>query len=421
MNMRVLLGIRDVRLLLVGQGLSWVGDAFNPIALSVAVVLSGGGAAELGVILASGVVARLLCTLVGGVWADRVTPHRIMVLADLTRAASVGGLALAFAALGDPPVALLAALAAVTSGAGAFFYPAFVSLRPLIVPVEGLQTANGAISFLQSSAQVAGPAIAGLVVAQLGPVPGFAVNALTFAWSAVCVAGLGARAERLAPRAGMFRAAREGLAEIRARDWLWTSLVSAAMFHVATGVFIVLVEVTAVRDLGGAHALGLITAALGVGGLLGGVVALRLQPRRMLLWAFAALGLFALYPLAFAWPGGLVAVMVSAVVAQAGLLYFDVGWQTAIQQGVPHDRLARVVSWDVLISFVALPVGNVLSGPMSARFATSDLMTGIAAWMLLAGCWPLLVRGVRGFTRGGGAAATPGRGGDQPSAAIAAS
>lgn len=194
-----------------------------------------------------------------------------MVIADLTRAASVGGLAVAFAAFGSPPVALLAALAAVTSGAGAFFYPAFVSLRPLIVPVEGLQTANGAISFLQSSAQVAGPVIAGLVVAQLGPVPGFAVNALTFAWSAVCVAGLRARAERLAPRAGMLTEVREGLAEIRARDWLWTSLVSAAMFHVATGIFIVLVELTAVRDLGGAHALGLITAALGVGGLLGGV------------------------------------------------------------------------------------------------------------------------------------------------------
>ena len=92
-----------------------------------------------------------------------------------------------------------------------------------------------------------------------------------------------------------------------------------------------------------------------------------------------------------------------------------------IQQGVPHDRLARVVSWDVLISFVALPVGNVLSGPLSARFATADLMTGIATWMLLAGCWPLLVRGVRGFTRGSGAPATTGEGGGQSSAAIAAS
>ena len=271
MTARDLLRLRDVRLLLAGQGLSWVGDAFNPIALSVAVVLSGGGAAELGIVLASAVVARLLCTLVGGVWADRITPHRIMVVADLTRAASVAGMALAFAA-GDPSVALLAGLAAVTAGAGAFFYPAFVSLRPLVVPTAALQTANGAISFLQSSAQVAGPVLAGLVVARFGPVAGFTVNALTFVWSALCVARLRARADHVAARSGMLSEIREGLAEIRSRDWLWTSLLSAAMFHVASGVFIVLVEVTAVRDLGGAHALGLITAALGVGGLVGGLV-----------------------------------------------------------------------------------------------------------------------------------------------------
>lgn len=422
MTIRDLVGIRDVRLLLVGQGLSWVGDTFNPIALSVAVVLSGGGAGELGVILASGVVARLLCTLVAGVWADRVTPHRIMVVADLVRAASVGGTAVAFATLGDPPVAVLAGLAAVTSGAGAFFFPAFVSLRPLIVPGEGLQSANAVISFLQSSAQMAGPVLAGAVVAAFGSVPGFTVNALTFAWSAVCVARLSARSVPGGSRRSMLTEVREGLAEIRSRDWLWSGLVSAAMFHVAGGAFVVLVEVTVVRDLGGAHALGLVTASLGVGGLVGGLVAMRVQPRRMLLWAFASLALFPLFPVAFAWPGGLWAVMALGLVAQGGLLYFDVGWQTAVQQGVPHDRLARVVSWDVLISFVALPVGNVLAGPLSERFATADLMAGIGAWMLLAGCWPLLVRSVRGLTRGGGASSdTPGLEVAQPSAAIAAS
>ncbi len=424
MTSRDLMGIRDVRLLLVGQGLSWVGDAFNPIALSVAVVLSGGGAGELGIILAGGVVARLLCSLVGGVWADRVPPHRIMVVADLVRAASVGATAVAFATMGDPPVALLAGLAAVTAGAGAFFFPAFVSLRPLIVPAERLQTANAAISFLQSSAQMAGPVLAGVVVAGFGPVPGFTVNALTFAWSALCVARLRARSGRVATRSSLLTEVREGLAEIRGRDWLWTSLLSAAMFHVAGGAFIVLVEVTAVRELGGAHALGLVTASLGLGGLVGGLVAMRLQPRRMLLWAFVSLGLFPLFPLAFAWPGGLWAVMALALVAQAGLLYFDVGWQTAVQQGVPHERLARVASWDVLISFVALPVGNVLAGPLSERFTTADLMTGIAVWMLVAGCWPLLVGSVRGFVRGGGspaAAATTDGGSAQASAAIAAS
>jgi MFS family permease len=428
MTISQLLSVRDFRLLVTGQGLSWVGDAFNPIALSVAVILTGGGAGELGLILASGVVARLLCTLLGGVWADRITPHRIMVAADVVRACSVGGMAVAFAA-GDPPIALLAVLAAVTSGAGAFFYPAFVAIRPLIVPAAGLQSSNAATSFLQSSAQVAGPVLAGVLVAQFGSVPGFAVNALTFVWSAVCVARLRARADHVPERTGLLAEVRDGLGEIRGRDWLWTGLTSAAMFHIAGGAFIVLVEVTAVRDLGGAQALGLITTALGVGGILGGLVGLHVQPRRMLLWAFLALGLFPLFPLSFAGPGGatgLVTILAMAAVAQGGLLYFDVGWQTALQQGVPRDRLARVVSWDILISFIALPVGNVLAGPLSERFETQDLMVGIAAWMLVAGCWPLLVRGVRGFTRGGGApsvAAGEGRSetASQPSAAIAAS
>ena len=415
---RQLLRVHDFRLLVTGQGLSWVGDAFNPIALSVAVVLSGGGAAELGAILAAGVVARLACSLFGGVWADRVTPHRIMVLADVVRALSVGATAAAFA-MGNPPVALLAALAAVTSGAGAFFYPAFVAVRPLIVPAEGLQSSNAVISFLQSAAQIAGPVLAGLVVAQFGPVPGFAVNAVTFVWSAVCVARIRARAERPSQRRSMLTEIGEGLGEIRSRNWLWTGLTSAAMFHVAGGVFIVLAEVTAVRDLGGAHALGLITAALGVGGIVGGLVGMRLQPRRMLLWAFVALGLFPLLPLAFAVSSSLAPILVLAVVAQAGLLFFDVGWQTALQEGVPRDRLARVASWDILISFVALPVGNVLAGPLSARIDTDSLMVVIAAWMLLAGCWPAAVRGVRSFTRRGGARSVrAGDGEDQPSAAV---
>lgn len=428
MTIRELLSVRDFRLLITGQGLSWVGDTFNPIALSVAVVISGGGAGELGVILATGVVARLLCTLVGGVWADRTTPHLLMVAADVVRALSVAGIAVAFATLGDPPVVLLAGLAAVTSGAGAFFHPAFAAIRPLIVPSAGLQSSNAAISFLQSSAQVAGPVLAGVVVAGFGSVPGFAVNAVTFAWSAVCVSRLRARPHRVPQRGGLLAEVAEGLGEIRTRDWLWTGLVSAAMFHVAGGAFIVLVEVTAVRDLGGAHALGLITTALGVGGIVGGLVGLRLQPRRMLLWAFVALGLFPLFPFSFAWGGGLFAILAMAAIAQAGLLYFDVGWQTALQQGVPHDRLARVVSWDILISFIALPLGNVLAGPLSELLATRDLMVGIAVWMLVAGCWPALVRGVRGFARDGGApSAATGEGGTdgsgevQPSAAIAAS
>lgn len=398
MSVRSVLEIRDFRLLLLGQGLSWVGDAFNPIALSVAVVLGGGGARELGVILASAIVARLVCTLLGGVWADRLTPHVIMVVTDLVRFATASGMAVSFA-VGDPPLALLAALSAVSAGSGAFFFPAFVSLRPLVVPSVLRQGANATISTFQSGAQIGGPVLAGFVVAQLGPVWGFAINAATFLWSAACAARVSARAERGGGRSSMWSEVRDGFGEIRSRDWLWTGLTSAGMFHISSGVLIVLIELVAIRDLGGARALGLITAAQGVGGLLGGLIALRVQPRRILLAGFLALATMGLLPLGFAWPGTLPGILVLALVAQAGLMFFDVGWQTALQEGVPHDRLARVVSWDILISFVAMPIGSLLAGPLSERFATDTIMVSIAAWMLVAGCWPVLVRGTRSFTR----------------------
>ena len=89
-------GTRDFRLLVGGQGLSWLGDAFQPIALSFAVIASGGSATDLGLVLACGVVARLACTLVGGVWADRLQPQTIMVAADLIRAGAAGALALVY-------------------------------------------------------------------------------------------------------------------------------------------------------------------------------------------------------------------------------------------------------------------------------------------------------------------------------------
>lgn len=398
MTTRDVLRIRDFRLLVTGLGLSWLGDAFSPIALSVAIVLSGGGAPELGVILASAVVARLVCSLAGGVWADRVTPHRIMVATDLVRTSTAGGMALAFA-LGDPPIVLLAALSAVTAGAGAFFYPAFISIRPLVVPHALRQSGNAAVSFLQSAAQVAGPVLAGVVVAQTGSVAGFAINCATFLWSAACVSRVRARAEVRSERGSFVAESREGLVEIKRHGWLVSGLAAAGLMHIAFGAFIVLMEITAVRELGGAQALGAISAAGGIGGLLGGLVAMRYQPRRLLLAAFVALALFPLLPLAFAWPGTLVAILLASVLGYGGLMFFSVGWDTSMQDRIPHDRLARVASWDILISFIALPVGHLLAGPLDAAFDTRVVMVGIAAWMLVAGCWPVLVTAVRSLTR----------------------
>jgi MFS family permease len=392
------------RLLAAGQGLSWFGDAFGPIALTVAVVAGGGSASELGIVLAVTMGSRLACTLVGGVWADRVAPQRIMVASDLVRALATAGVA-GYFATGQDNLAALCALAGVTGGAAAFFGPAFVSLRPLLVPPERRHGANATLNILQNTTMIAGPAAAGVFVAWAGAPWAFVVNAATFLVSAVTVALIRVHAPRAA-RTGMLAELREGWREVVQRSWLLTGLLAATAYHAAFGAVTVLADVIAVRHLGGPTALGWISAAAGAGGLLGGLVALRWQPRRPLLVGWPCVALMALYAASYAWPGRLAAVVVAGAVGFGGLMYFSVCWDTALQDGVPHRVLARVASWDILTSFIAIPAGNAAAGPLSHHVGTTPLILAAAAVMAVASLAPVIVRASRDLQRAGGEGAS---------------
>jgi MFS family permease len=391
------------RLLAVGQGLSWFGDAFAPIALAVAVLAGGGSASELGLVLAATMAARLAGTLVGGVWADRLSPGRIMVASDLVRALSTLATA-GYFATGQDSVPLLCGLAAVTGGAAAFFGPAFVSLRPLLVAVDRRHAANATLNILQNSAFILGPAAAGVFVAWAGAPWAFVVNAASFLVSAGTVAAIRVDAPR-APRVGMLAELREGWHEVSSRSWLLAGLLSATAYHAAFGAVTVLVDVIAVRDLGGPTALGWISAASGAGGLVGGLVALRMPPSRPLFVGWPCVALMSLFAAAFAWPGHLGVVIGAAVVAFGGLMYFSVCWDTALQDGVPHSVLARVSSWDILTSFVAIPAGNALAGPLAHTYGTGRVILVAAVVMALASLAPMFVRGSRELRRTTSAAA----------------
>lgn len=388
------------RLLAVGQGLSWFGDAFAPIALAVAVLAGGGSASELGLVLAATMAARLAGTLVGGVWADRVAPGRIMVASDIVRALSTLAIA-GYFATGQDSVPLLCGLAAVTGGAAAFFGPAFVSLRPLLVSVHRRHAANATLNILQNSAFILGPAAAGVFVAWAGAPWAFVVNAASFLVSAGTVAAIRVDAPR-APRVGMLAELREGWREVTSRSWLLAGLLAATAYHAAFGAVTVLVDVIAVRDLGGPTALGWISAASGAGGLVGGLLALRMPPRRPLFVGWPCVALMSLFAAAFAWPGHLAVVIGAAVVAFGGLMYFSVCWDTALQDGVPHSVLARVSSWDILTSFVAIPAGNALAGPLAHAYGTGRVILVAAVVMALASFAPMLVRGSRELRRATG-------------------
>ncbi|KUL24970.1 MFS transporter [Actinoplanes awajinensis] len=388
---------RDFRLLATGQTLSWLGSGFQTVALAVAVVTHGGGANDLGLVMASSVLTMLAGALFGGVWADRLQPRLVMVVSDLVRLLATAGIAVMFAG-GGYHLPLLCALTVVSAGAGAFFTPAMSALKPLLVPAAHLQKANATLSMLQTGCGIVGPALGGLTVAAFGAPAGFAVDAVSFLLSGVAAAFLRVRAER-GPRESMYRELAAGWQEIRSRDWLIGGLFGATVYHVANGMILVLVLVTAVERLGGAHALGWISAAEGLGGLLGSALALRFQPRYLLRAGWLTLLLMPLWALAYVWPGTLTAVLLGAVVGYGGLMFFAVAWETAIQDRVPQAMLGRVSSWDYLTSFLAMPIGNALAGPLEARFGLDAVLVACAVVLFVSSASQLLIPGSRNLTR----------------------
>ncbi|HET7660863.1 MAG TPA: MFS transporter [Oryzihumus sp.] len=382
------------RLLAAGQGLSWLGDALVTVALAVAIVQRGGTASDLGVVIGTGMATRMALMLLGGVWADRLRPQRLMVLCDVVRAATQLLLAVELAK-GHPSTAALCALYVVTGAAGAFFRPSLASLQPLVVPEADRHAANAVMGLLQSGANIAGPALAGILVATAGAPVAFIANAATYVVSAVTVALVRVEATRAARRP-LWHELVAGWSEVRSRDWYWKNLLGHSVWNTAWGVLAVLGPVVAIDRLGGATAVGVIGSSIGVGGVIGGFVAMAVRPRRPLLAANAGLALTGLFAAAYAWPAHhLWAVVASAVAAMLGLAFLNACWETVVQDQVPHGVLARVSSWDELTSFVGIPAGNAVAGPLAAAFGLGHTLAATAVVFVVSSFAPLLSGSVR--------------------------
>lgn len=190
------LGERQFRLLFVGQSVSLLGDGIVGVALAFAVLGLTGSPSDLGFVLAARAASTVVFVLVGGVIADRLSRRAVMVTADLARVASQG-LTAALLLADRAEVWQLAALQVVSEAATAAFYP---GLAPATVSPARLQQANALRGLAGSAGEIAGPAIAGALVATVGAGWALAADAATFAFSALALALL-----RVAPgqRAGV--------------------------------------------------------------------------------------------------------------------------------------------------------------------------------------------------------------------------
>ena len=358
----------------------------------------GGTAADIGYVTAVQTVTRLVFVLVGGVWADRLRRHLVMLGSDVVRAAVQAGLAVLLIS-GHCLVWELGLGACVFGAAQAFFGPACAGLVPQTVPAEHLRQGNALIGLAASFLEVAGPATAGLLVAAFGPGLVFAVDSATYVVSAVSLSLLRLSRQSM-PERGSFRAdLAAGWREIALRRWYWLSLIAHALWNFAIPAYLVLGPVIAARMLGGASAWGVIAAAWAAGEAAGGIVALRARPGRPLVAANLALVLTALPLLALAWPLATWSIGVAAAVSGGGLAFLSVTWATTTQQLIPGQVLSRVVSYDWLISLLAMPAGFAIVGPLAAEFGDPLVLVWASVLLAVPALMIALLPAVRGVRR----------------------
>lgn len=350
--------------------------------------------------------------LFGGVAADRLPRRGVLLCSDAGRAVVVLGIAL----LGWMHLLQfwhLVALVIFFSVVDAFFGPAYTSVFPQLVVREQLSSANALTSVSQQIGKVAGPVMAGGLIAVSGPASAFAFDAFTFLVSALCLAALQVPSyantvkEPDAPPTrsgltGIVADMREGIGYMRGHAWLWVSTVAIALASPAYfGPWVVALP-RLVHDVYGAgpSLFGVLVTAKGVGAIATTLLVGQLsRPRARGLMAYAALvganvGLLVMgLPLARA--GQPIVPVVACCAFGSGLAIFNLIWTTIVQELVPLSRLGRITGVDYFGATALQPVGYAVAGVLADHAGPAwAIGLGGASGALIAGA-PLLVPAIR--------------------------
>lgn len=396
-----LFALRDFRFFWGAYAATGTADFFTYVALAwVTLDLTHSGA-WVAAVVAVETIFRTAILMVGGAVVDRASPRSVMLRASVGRTLLTAIIAaLVLARLITPwmlfPAAVLLGLI------GGMFMPARGSAMPAVVGDPSfLEVGNGALQVTQQVAGLAGPVLAGAVVAWRGSGAAFAIDAFAYGLAAVCVALMhtgrpvpAAEAER-AERKHLFADIVEGLRTV------WNDvplravlIILAAINFCSAGPLDVGLPVLARFEWGSAAYLGLVLSAFGVGAAAGALV-VGVLPRRPPLVVvvvgicfWLALGLAGL-GLVGAWP----AVAVGAVTG-LGVGFVNVIGISWIQRRAPAGKLGRVMGLMTMSAMALTPVSIILAGPL-VTFSPAVLFVSAGVLLVLVGLGSLASRELR--------------------------
>jgi len=377
-----------------------VGGVMANVALAFAVLEVSNSATALGTVLAAHSIPMVVFLLAGGVIADRF--GRTLIIQVSNVASGICQLAIAGLVIsGEAEVWQLVVLCAIQGTVMSVSFPAMASVLPQMVPREQLKQANLLVSVQRNALTVIGPAVAGLLVVTVGAGWALAVDGVTYLLAAVLL--LKVRIPPPAPRADRPSAVaelREGWAYFRRTEWLWVVVLAFGLLNmIQAGALHTLGPVLAKNSDLGEGGWGLILSAEALGFLVCSFALMKLPLRRPLRTGMIAVSLLGLPMLVLGFEPVLAAAMVGAFLGGVGMEVFGLGWNLAMQEHVPDQMLSRAYSYDALGSFIAIPMGQLLFGPLGTVFGIQDVMLVSGVAYIAIAFLTLLSRSVRDLPR----------------------
>ena len=380
---------------------SLFGDRVNQVVLALFIYGQTGSKIATGLVFFAATVPNLLLGSLAGTFVDRTNQKRILVISDFLRAAIV--FLLPVAAFTN--ILLVYPIVFLITSVSIFFRPAREAVIPRIVPADQLMFANSATWMAETLADIIGYGLAGLLVLALGTnfALAFWFDAATYVVSGFLISTIAIpvviRSASAAERTfrGDFM---EGWRFLRDDVVLFANTLQAIAGQAAIGVLLPLSAIYAAKviqgSLPGTTTFAFLEGAIGVGNLIGGIVmgiiGLRIAKGRMVIFGYAVTGAcIALYSRTDILPVAL-GLMVGMGIAN---LIFVIPSQTLFQQRVPRELMARVVSIRFSLVLGTMTLATAASGLLASIFGVADVIGAFGVLACLAGLAGLLVPAVR--------------------------
>jgi len=356
---------------------NWAGSMMATVALAFAVLDVSDDPAALGQVLAAHTIPMVVLLLWGGVLADRFPRIVVMQVCNIVSAVSQGLIAI-LVVTGAAEVWMLVVLSVVHGTVSAASLPAMAAVMPSLVPRSDLQQANALMSLVRQGLAVLGPTLAALLVVAVGPGWALMVDAVTWVGSTVLLGFVRIPHEPAEESASTFAQLAAGWQFFRSTTWLWVVVLGFGFLNAITaGAWTTLGPVQAKQTIG-EQGWGAVLSAQALGFLLAGLVMLRVPLRRPLLSGMLGMTTMAIPLLLLGLHPSLWLLMIGGFLAGVGTEVFGMGWNLAMQENVPGPMLSRVYSYDMLGSFIAMPIGQLAAGPVALAFGYGPVMVGAA-------------------------------------------